>query len=163
MQINLEELYSLQKELDLEIAKNHNVTYESTSDKRLLALLVELGEFANETRCFKYWSNKKSSSLDIVLDEYVDGLHFFLSLGIPLNTNKYVYEIKKLDISLTNAIINVYNLISKFSNNRNLDNYIAAFSAYLDIISLLEVTSLDIINAYLKKLDVNHSRQKNNY
>ena len=53
MQINLEELYSLQKELDLEIAKNHNVTYESTSDKRLLALLVELGEFANETRCFK--------------------------------------------------------------------------------------------------------------
>ena len=163
MNINLEKLYSLQKLLDLEIAKKHNITYETTSDRRLLALLVELGEFANETRCFKYWSNKGPSPLDVVLDEYVDGLHFFLSLGIPLNTNKYVYDIHKVDVTLSEQIINVYNLISKFSISRDLDNYIVAFNAYLDIISILNVSSEDIINAYLKKLEVNHQRQENNY
>ncbi len=163
MDINLEKLYILQKDLDLEIANKHHVSYETTSNKRLLALLVELGEFANETRCFKYWSNKGPSEKEIVLDEYVDGLHFFLSLGIPLKTTKYVYEIHKLNVSLSDAIINTYNLISTFSLKRDLEHYIVAFQSYLDIISLLEVDSKEIIEAYLKKLEVNHNRQANNY
>ena len=163
MNINLEKLYLLQKELDLEIAKKHHITYETTSNKRLLALLVELGEFSNETRCFKYWSNKGPSEKEVVLDEYVDGLHFFLSLGIPLGTKKYVYEISRPNRTLSDQIIEVYNLISKFSVNRDLDNYTKAFGEYLNIISLLDVTSDEIIEAYLKKLEVNHKRQENNY
>ena len=38
--VNLKELYSLQAGLDAEIAKNHDVTYESTIERRLLALIV---------------------------------------------------------------------------------------------------------------------------
>ena len=76
--IDLTELFKKQAELDETIAKNHNISYATTRNKRTLSLLVELGEFANATRCFKYWSNKPSESLERVLDEYVDGLHFFL-------------------------------------------------------------------------------------
>ena len=68
--INIKELYSLQASLDAEIARNHNVTYESTFERRLLALIVEIGELANETRCFKYWSNKESSPKEVVMDEF---------------------------------------------------------------------------------------------
>ena len=84
MKINLSELFEAQKQLDARIAENHNVTYESTRSRRTLSLLVELGELANSTRCFKYWSNKGSEPLERVLDEYADALHFFLSLGIDV-------------------------------------------------------------------------------
>ena len=79
---DLTDLYIKQKELDLEIAKNHNINYENTRNKRVLALLVELGEFANTTRTFKFWSNKGPEAKEVMLDEFADGLHFLLSLGI---------------------------------------------------------------------------------
>ena len=68
MLCDLTDLYVKQRELDEEIARNHNVTYESTRNKRTLSLLVELGEFANSTRTFKYWSNKGPESKERVLD-----------------------------------------------------------------------------------------------
>lgn len=39
--------------------------------KNALEFLVELGEFANETKCFKYWTIKKPNR-DDVLEEYAD-------------------------------------------------------------------------------------------
>ena len=66
-----------------------NMTYNRKIVKRkMLALLVEIGELANETRCFKYWSNKPASEREVILEEYVDGLHFILSIGIDLGIDK---------------------------------------------------------------------------
>ena len=50
--IDLSNLYNKQAELDKRIAENHHVSYETTRERRILALLVEIGEFANATRCF---------------------------------------------------------------------------------------------------------------
>ena len=46
-----------------------------------MALLVER-ELANETRSFKFWSTKGPSANEIILEEYVDSIHFLLSLLI---------------------------------------------------------------------------------
>lgn len=54
------ELIPLQKALDEDIASRHNLSYASTSNRRLLALFVEIGEFANSTRTFKFWSTKRA-------------------------------------------------------------------------------------------------------
>ena len=71
-----------------------NMTYNRKIVKRkMLALLVEIGELANETRCFKYWSNKPASEREVILEEYVDGLHFILSIGIDLGIDKTSYSI----------------------------------------------------------------------
>lgn len=161
--INLKELYSYQKELDLEIANIHNVTYETTKDKRILSLFVEIGELANETRCFKYWSNKAPSPKERIFDEYADGLHFFLSLGIPLNVSKFEYELFENNEELTIQFLNLYKLISNLKDNYNEINYIAAFSYFLNLAYSLGMEREDIIASYLKKLDVNHKRQENNY
>ncbi len=48
--------------------------------KRDLALTIELAELANETRCFKYWSSKGPSEREVILEEFVDSIHFLLSL-----------------------------------------------------------------------------------
>ena len=160
---NLSELFKAQARLDETIAKNHNVSYATTRSPRTLALLVEIGEFANTTRCFKYWSNKGSEAKDVVLDEYADGLHFFLSLGIDIKTTKEVYEISKPDNNLTDQFHLVYRLIADFKDDASEVNYIKAFSSFLNILPLIGYTWKDLEEAYYKKLGTNYLRQETNY
>lgn len=60
---------------------------QSLINERVLALIVECGELANalKGRGFKYWSQKQPESKERLLDEYVDILHFWLSIGLSLN------------------------------------------------------------------------------
>ena len=161
--IDLSKLYIKQAELDQRIADNHDVTYASTRERRILALLVEIGEFANATRCFKYWSNKKSEPQDIVLDEYVDGLHFFLSLGIDINVSKKTYNYTKRADNLTKQVLETYRLASLFYKNQDEKSYIKAFQAFINIVPLLKVRWSTIEKAYYKKLGENYHRQDSNY
>lgn len=89
MEIN--KLYQMQNDLDEYIVKKHfgNMIVHNDDtflNNRLLALFAEVGEFTNATRCFKYWSNKPAESKERLLDEYVDILFFWLSIG---NTMKF--------------------------------------------------------------------------
>lgn len=161
--IDLTHLYLKQAELDQRIADNHHVSYETTRERRILALLVEIGEFANATRCFKYWSNKASEPLDIVLDEYVDGLHFFLSLGIDIKVNKKTYNYTKHADNLTKQVLETYRLASIFYKNQDEKSYIKAFQAFINIVPLLKVRWNVIEKAYYKKLGENYHRQDTNY
>lgn len=161
--IDLTPLYPLQAELDKDIAIKHGVTYESTNTRRMLALLVEIGELANETRSFKYWSNKKDSPRDVILEEYSDGMHFFLSLGIPLKINKMIYELNNRLTTLSDSILNVYCLIVDFVRDNSEINYITAFQSYLDLLIQLDITPDEAIKAYKGKLDINYKRQQNAY
>ena len=163
MQIDLHNLYQKQAELDKRIADNHGITYATTRERRILALLAEIGEFANATRCFKYWSNKSSEPQDIVLDEYVDGLHFFLSLGIDINVSKKAYNHTKHASNLTEQILEVYRLASIFLKKQDEKSYIKAFQAFINITPLLKVRWSTIEKAYYKKLGENYFRQDNNY
>lgn len=161
--IDLTNLYQKQAELDARIAENHHVSYETTRERRILALLVEIGEFANATRCFKYWSNKPSEAQGIVLDEYVDGLHFFLSLGIDIKTSKKTYNHTKHADNLTKQILETYRLSSLFYRNQDEKSYIKAFQAFINITILLKVRWSTIEKAYYKKLGENYHRQDTNY
>jgi len=163
MTIDLTLLYKKQSELDAEIAKNHNVTYASTRTRRIIALLVELGEFANSTRAFKYWSNKPSESRERVLDEYADGMHFFLSLGIDINSPKMVYEVPSSPLNINELILKTYTLMGEFARKQDVTSYQDAFLAFLQIAEKVEANEKDIVDAYLSKLDVNYKRQENNY
>lgn len=85
--MTLEELYKMQSELDdLIIKKRHPSTkrqdIEGLASNLLLAYQVEVSEFANATRAFKYWSNKGPEAREVLLEEYADGLHLFLSNGL---------------------------------------------------------------------------------
>lgn len=161
--IELTPLFALQAALDQEIAAIHDVDYESTFSRRLLALLVELGEFANETRCFKYWSYKPSSPKEVILDEYADGLHFFLSLGIPLGVATYKHYFRVEEKDLTQAILHCYASAIKLDEEYTVENYAKAFGDYLNIIPLFDYSSQDVIEAYVKKLSTNHKRQEDHY
>lgn len=161
---SLEELYILQKGLDEDIALHHpGVTYESTLEKRVLALLVELGEFANETRCFKFWSLKGPSPNERILDEYADALHFFLSIGLAIGVSDFSFEPKEGHRSLYLAILSVYSEVVRFNDERTVENYQNAFASFLDLLPLLGYSFEDMESAYKAKLSVNYKRQESHY
>ena len=163
MAIELKELFAAQAKLDERIAHDHNVSYASTRDRRIMALIVEIGELANATRCFKYWSNKGSEDKEIVLDEYADGLHFFLSLGIDIKTGKDTYHITKHQEDLTKQFHLIYHNIDNFYKKQDDKSFIKAFQSFFNLLPLLGYRWQSLKNAYYKKLQVNYDRQNNNY
>ena len=163
MKIELEELFKAQEQLDLTIAKNHGITYKTTRPRRLMACLVEIGELANATRCFKYWSNKGPEADEIVLDEYADGLHFFLSLGVDIQTSKKTYNLTKHEKDTTAQFLLIYHRLDEFRKKQDDKSYIRAFQAFLNLLPLLGYKWKDLREAYYKKLGVNYNRQETNY
>jgi dimeric dUTPase (all-alpha-NTP-PPase superfamily) len=54
MKLDFNEISKLQRVLDDYIQDNNNLKPEDTFERRKVAFLVELGEFANEVRAFKF-------------------------------------------------------------------------------------------------------------
>ncbi|MEH7074799.1 dUTP diphosphatase [Neobacillus drentensis] len=163
--MQLGKLFEMQRALDNHIEDKHGLQNEDLFDRKVLALLVEIGELANETRCFKFWSVKPSSTKEVVLEEFVDGVHFILSLGIECG-----FETEQIDMNDEESLLNVteqflfvYERISVFQKSKGLADYKQVISSYLHLASLLGLTSEEIERAYFHKNEVNYQRQQNNY
>jgi dimeric dUTPase (all-alpha-NTP-PPase superfamily) len=163
MEFKLKELFLEQAKLDKDIQKLHNVTYEGTREKRYLAFLVELGELANATRCFKFWSLKPAESNERILDEFADGLHFILSIGVDLGYEFDVLKCNKSTKNPTKGLLKVYDDFNEFYVERCFENYIKAFTSFLTLVSILGFNEEQLIDAYYKKLKVNYERQEQQY
>ncbi len=163
MEIDLTHLYELQADLDKEIAELHGISYATTRTRRLLALLVEIGELINSTRCHKFWSNKGSEPKERVLDEFSDGVHFFLSLGLDIKVSTFYVEYNESTEEINEQFLALYKLVLKFLEKQNEKTYLEAFGSFLALIYPLGLTIDELVDAYLKKMEVNHERQKTNY
>jgi dimeric dUTPase (all-alpha-NTP-PPase superfamily) len=177
--MNFDLMLGLQRELDEDILFKHPLQEgEDRSEKRVLALVVELGELANETRCFKFWSTKGPSEKDIVLEEYIDGIHFFLSIALELNMSRI--EKDKLKVyfnsrdTLSGHFLRAISKIIHLGNMKKMDDlgkgqfdlkrtFYSAFAYYLLLGEELGFTKDDIEQMYLKKNAKNLKRQEEGY
>lgn len=156
-------LFSMQRELDTYIANNHKLEKKDLFEEKFLALLVELGELANETRCFKFWSKKEKSGREVILEEYVDNIHFLLSIGLEKG-----YTFSQIDSSITylNETMefnHVFERCLDFYKSQTYENYLNMFMEYLRLAHILGFHEEDIIKAYHEKNEVNYARQQNGY
>ena len=94
MKINIDRILELQKQLDNNIHTKHNINPKEVFEKRRLALIVEICEMINVNRCFKFWSLKKDYDKQVLGDEFVDCLHFILSISLHFDLDQTEYEIK---------------------------------------------------------------------
>ncbi|HZK57585.1 MAG TPA: dUTP diphosphatase [Clostridia bacterium] len=161
--MNISELYEIQKKLDNRICMEHGLKGVDLIPSKILALQVELGELANETRCFKFWSNKESSPRETILEEYVDCLHFILSIGLEIGlTDIDSVKIDNTD-NLTEQFQKVFVEIVTFLHELTLDNYQRLFNHFLLLGNKLGFTEDEIDSAYLEKNKINHQRQDEGY
>lgn len=154
----------MQAGLDQHIETKHGLQSENVVDRKILALLVELGELANETRCFKFWSLKGPSDRETILTEYVDGIHFILSLANEYDFKLSVPEKFLADHhDITGQFLLLYQGISKFQNERTNELFQTLFAEYLTLGKMLGFSAKDVEKAYVSKNEVNYERQKQGY
>ena len=158
-------LFKMQKALDQHIESQHKLEQEDLFDRKVLALLVEIGELANETRCFKFWSMKPASDTDIILEEFVDGVHFILSLGIESGFEdiEYITPNRTAEADTSNQFLSIYESVQKFRSSRSQNDYVHLFESYLTLAELLGLKDEQIEQAYIKKNEVNYERQRKGY
>ena len=214
--MNLSKIIMLQKDLDEVINKNHPIeTMEDRTANKVTALVVELAEFANEARFFKFWSEDREprvtskcvhckgdgkyptyssncwlckgtgiGTINPLLEEYVDSLHFFVSVALDKDWEKALHipeerfiriEEEGFPGGLTEAFNRViYHLMkSQYEDNAKYkgEHYRSAESFFGEAWFLFMAIGLvaygyseeDIEAAYMNKNMINHERQNTNY
>ncbi|MEY8001566.1 dUTP diphosphatase [Clostridium sp. Mt-5] len=164
--MDIRQMLADQKNLDDEILSNAGIK-EYPLKNMQLALLVELGELANEWQGFKHWKKHKEINMDKLLEEFADCLHFALSLQNNLDTEEFSFEHIQNSYDLMNAIEGSASISKLFIDayieiSANIKNT----SLLLVIIALglnLGITGEQMEQAYYKKNKVNYKRQREGY
>ena len=159
----INELYNIQEKLNKRIIKEHDLFEKDLRSDRFMALLVELGELANETRCFKYWSLKPASDKKVILEEFSDVLHFLLTIGISLGKPQLSFYDKESEKSLSELFLSMYNDVNVIKNLNTKFVYIRLYNTLMLIGKRLGFSEEEIYNSYLEKNKINHKRQDNGY
>ncbi|MGJ9382968.1 dUTPase [Salipaludibacillus neizhouensis] len=166
--MNFKEMFLMQKKLDKYIEDKHLLSSEPLLERKIMAFQVEVAELINETRCFKFWSEKGPSEREVILEEYVDGIHFLLSTGIELNFNDhsnydYPEASHSSDVELVGLFFEVIDHIQRLRKEKTRANYEKLFLEYLNVGASLGFTEGEIGQAYMQKNEVNHTRQDEGY
>lgn len=171
--MDLNKLYKLQEELDNHIWQKHNTLERMTKvellDSTILALLVELGELANTTRCFKHWSTKGMMDKEIILDELADVWHFYLSIGNQFDTRETFASLEYDDYfiksrSIVDVLLNINYWVNALTiKSMTAEAYSNSGSAILMLGHKLGFTDKEVEQAYLKKHEKNYRRQEEGY
>ncbi|MDI6567102.1 dUTP diphosphatase [Bacillus subtilis] len=191
--MNLEKMFEMQKALDERIIKEKGLEGQDLLPNLILALQVELAECANEWRGFKHWSNDREPRTkhpletspngafrkggNPLLEEYVDCLHFILSIGNRIGySNK---NTKKLEGGTLRSNLDVADQVGVFSDvfeaiamvNEDISlsrlgpkaSYAILFRRFNSLGTMLGFTPDQIEAAYMEKNAVNHQRQQEGY
>nr|WP_025783742.1 dUTP diphosphatase [Sporosarcina sp. D27] len=162
--MDMNKLFHMQQELDSYIQAQHDLTGRNLFEDKVLALLVELSELANETRCFKFWSLKGSSARSVVLEEYVDSIHFLLSLGIVKDlTNFNEWRFDTSSDSLTTTFLKTNQAVLEFGQHPDMATYTGLWNQYGTLAEKLGFSLKEIYDAYIEKNEKNYERQKTGY
>lgn len=186
--MNLSKLFKMQKKLDQHIIQEKGLEGQDLLDKKILALQVELGELANEWRGFKFWSKDQEPRTEVfatspnpneplvveknpLLEEYIDCLHFILSIGLEIGDENWKPHYSKVAVhfcgdELTTQFNELFRSISGLRTTSKAGRsiwYGAVFSTFLGLGEMLGFTWEQIEQAYFEKNKVNHERQENGY
>ncbi|SFB24529.1 Dimeric dUTPase, all-alpha-NTP-PPase (MazG) superfamily [Lentibacillus halodurans] len=161
--MNWSSLYAMQEQLDAYIESHHNLSDKDLFREKYLALLVELGELANETRCFKFWSTKPRNNQSVILEEYVDGIHFMMSLGLEKGYRYDSDVVNPGETDETGQFNRVYDACVTFYRAPSEPHYEQMFESYLQLGILLGFDEKAVKSAYLKKNEINYERQNQGY
>lgn len=154
----LKELLEMQRVLDETLMKEHGKT-EYPLEETKIALFVELGEMMNELQTeFKWWKKHAIYNREKALEEYVDCLHFALSISNHTKLKKYIPYNECVENKKTFDIFNTIIMDLSLS-------YLRPFVLYNLFVlgNNLGFTWEEIYQAYKKKNEINYERLKGGY
>ena len=161
--LNIKDIYKETKHLDELFALQYDIRSQEIIKKYKLELLVEFGELANETRCFKFWSTRQTGDKEKVLEEYIDCL--FMILYFCNITNVSLEEefpvVEEKDIITT--FLTLYEYGSDLSKNLERETIKKLLVEILYLASLLDFTLDDLVSETKKKSLIIQERLESDY
>lgn len=165
--MNLGKLFEMQKVLNERIIRGKGLEDQDITLNTVLALYAELGELLNECRFFKHWSDDKEMRREKALVEYVDGLHFILTIGLQLNIDDIDLSFRTEESHKYGGVDEqfkwIYATLSKLSINNFEPDYRLLVYEFISLGEMLGFTWDEIVQAYMDKNKVNHQRQESGY
>lgn len=128
--------------------------------------LVKPDDFSSGMPCEECEGNGKIGETNPLLQEYVDCLHFVLSIGLELGLtikNLTVQKIGHRNITrvFSDLMLGAGTLL--YPEGDKNSNYKNTFLRFIQLGELLEFNWEQVEAAYLEKNSINHERQNNGY
>lgn len=199
--MKLAHLFETQNKLDDRIVKEKGLEGVDLLDKKVLALLVELGELSNEWRGFKFWSEDREPRgertcqdcggqchwlafvgttveceencqmcngegvTNKLLEEYVDVLHFILSIGNELDMHDIDVgtQLNYIKKDITDQFNGMFDNAIRLKKSQERFHYASLIKRFHILGDSLGFTWEQIETAYYSKNKLNHTRQDNGY
>ncbi len=156
------EIYEENKRLDEVFINRYKDSDPDFIKKNCIEFLVEMGEFVNETKCFKYWTVKKPDK-EKVLDEFADCITILLTFFNYLNLDLENMGEHYSSTSILEVINNTYLLGTELLENCTEELVKKIFSNLMYISELLDLREEEVIDATFKKLKIVEERLNSNY
>ena len=154
------EVYKKNNELDDIFINNFN-SDKDMFKKNKLELIVEIAEFANETKCFKYWTKKKMNK-ELVLEEFADCIIMTLCLyhyyNLELSDTKYFL----LD-DINDTFGRLFTLSSTLYFTDDTNSLKEILFQLVNLTSKLGLTNDELVEACLSKINKDTERLLNEY
>lgn len=161
--LDIKNIYKETKFLDELFALQYDIKSQEIIRKYKLELLVEFGELANETRCFKFWSSKRAEPKEKVLEEYIDCLFMILYFCNITNISLEEDFPKTKEKDIVESFLTLYEDGSKLIRNFKKETIKKLLVEILYLSSLLDFTLEDITRETKKKSLVIQERLKSDY
>jgi dimeric dUTPase (all-alpha-NTP-PPase superfamily) len=157
--LNLHDPFEIQSNLDFTIMQKHGVTHEEVLPHLVRALKSEFGEVLSKHGFFKYWSKKQKYTREDILEELVDMLHFYLSIGNYLDVPyDHIYIEKKKNLFEQSDALE-YSLLMVHGGV----GWAASFALFRGLVEMMGFNWEDMNEMYAKKNKINYERQENGY
>lgn len=165
MNYDLTKLAIKQQELDNYIKESKNLNEDPLTywTDKVIALNVEVNELINELRFFKWWSEKPASAKEVILDEFVDGIHFSLSLANNVGVKEFLFGMDDMKRPIRIIYFDITSKLVELERNQDPKLIKSIIFNLLEIAWYLGYSMEDIQEAYDIKNKVNYERQNTGY
>ena len=185
----LKKLQLEQKKLDNFIWENYRKRNNINDDnigktkesfiRSKIALLVEIGELANELKTFKHWKSQKDINWAKVKEELIDCLHFFLSWtnNLQIDFSDYSFSNLSQDTDYNELVLSLFSetevfplgisqnntWLERVKNEKNKETFYRWLMIFEELCQKMGMNENDIEKEYMSKNRINWERQQKKY
>lgn len=146
-------LFRMQRELDEHILEHGERNRHEAIKGKTLALLVEVGKTVTTTACLTSLESQSPSKQAETLTNYVDGLHYLLSIGIDLGVDRHFLcsqccQSRKSEVE---KFLDVYTKVVRFGQQPSITNYMDMMKNYLRLGDTLHFSTEEIEEAFINR------------
>lgn len=152
-----ENYYQKNKKLDEEFNSKYQENEPEFYEKNCIELLIEIGEFINETKCFKYWSIKFPNK-EKMLEELADCLNMIFYFYGLLNLDITDFTNTKIEKNRLKQINHIYNLSTNLFDNLNEQDIKNIFVNLLDFAYSLDIQEEELLEKLEEKHQIIYNR-----